>query len=153
MFRLVPTRTWSFSAKLLSSWSVPSMELFFPRCRLCLPLVELYEAPVSRFLQLDKVPLDGSMTLWCISHSSQFYVIIGKLAEDTLCPINQIINEGVGKQGTCPYRSLGYTISHWPPTRLHTTNHHALGLAIKPVFSLSLCLLQPTQLLYKDLMG
>ncbi|KAK4810954.1 hypothetical protein QYF61_013362, partial [Mycteria americana] len=61
---------------------------------LALPLVELHEIPVSPILQLVKVPLDGSMTLWHISCSSQFGVI-SKLAGDTLCPIIQIINEDV----------------------------------------------------------
>jgi len=35
-------------------------------------LTELYEVPVSPFLQPVKVPLDGSLTLWFISHSFQF---------------------------------------------------------------------------------
>jgi len=50
-------------------------------------LIELHEVPVSSFL-----PLKGSMTLWCISHSSLFSVI-SKFAEGTLSPIIQIINE------------------------------------------------------------
>ena len=57
-----------------------------------LPLVECHEVPVSPFLQPVKVPLDGSVTLWCISHSSQFCVI-HKSAECELCPIMQIIND------------------------------------------------------------
>ena len=44
-----------------------------------LALVELHEIPVSPFLQPFKVPLDGSMTLWCISHFCHFFVI-SKLA-------------------------------------------------------------------------
>ncbi|KAK4810833.1 hypothetical protein QYF61_008805 [Mycteria americana] len=59
-----------------------------------LPLVELHEVPVSPFLQSVQVPLDGSTTLWHISHSSQICVI-SKLAEGTLCLIIQIINEDV----------------------------------------------------------
>jgi len=35
-------------------------------------LVELHEASVGPFLQPVMVPLDDSMTLWCISPSSQF---------------------------------------------------------------------------------
>ena len=49
-------------------------------------LVDLHEVPVSPFLQRDKVPLDGSTTLWRVSHFSQFGVI-NKLAAGTLCPI------------------------------------------------------------------
>ncbi|KAK4831783.1 hypothetical protein QYF61_019096, partial [Mycteria americana] len=48
-----------------------------------LPLVELHEVPASPFLQPVQVPLDGSTTLWCISHSSQCGVIC-KLAERQL---------------------------------------------------------------------
>lgn len=36
-----------------------------------LPLVHLHEAPVKPFLQPVQVPLDGSLTLWCISPSSK----------------------------------------------------------------------------------
>ncbi|KAK4830703.1 hypothetical protein QYF61_012872 [Mycteria americana] len=48
-------------------------------------LVELHEVPVGLFLLPVEVPLDGSMTFWCISHSSQFGVIC-KLFEGTLAP-------------------------------------------------------------------
>ncbi|KAK4811750.1 hypothetical protein QYF61_005318 [Mycteria americana] len=58
--------------------------------------IELYEVPVSSFLQPGKVPLDVSTTFWHLSHSFQFGVIY-KLAEGTLCPIVQIINEAQGK--------------------------------------------------------
>lgn len=70
-----------------------------------LPLAQLHEVQVSPFLQ----PLDGSTTLWWISHSSQFYVIC-KLAGGTLCPIIQIVNEDVKQYWTqfCP---LAYTAS------------------------------------------
>ena len=71
-----------------------------------LPLVEQHEAPVSPFLQLVQVPLNGSTTLWCIGPSSQFGVIC-KLAEGALCPIIQIINEIV-QQDQSQYRPLGY---------------------------------------------
>ena len=59
----------------------------------------LHEIPVSPFLQPVEVPLDGSMTLWCISRSSQFCVI-SKLAHGALCPIIQIINEDVEQDWT-----------------------------------------------------
>ena len=64
-----------------------------------LPLVELHEVPASPFLQPVEVPLDGSTTLWPISQSSQFCVIC-KLAEGTLWPIIQIINEDVEQDWT-----------------------------------------------------
>lgn len=37
-----------------------------------LPLVELHEAPASQLLQPVRDSLDGTRTLWCFSHSSQF---------------------------------------------------------------------------------
>lgn len=63
------------------------------------PLVELHEAPVSTFLKLVEVLLDGSTTLRGISHSCQFCLIC-KLAVSTLCPIVQIINKGVEQDWT-----------------------------------------------------
>lgn len=36
-----------------------------------LPLVDLYEATAKPFLQPVQVPLDGILTLWCISPSSK----------------------------------------------------------------------------------
>ncbi|KAK4806786.1 hypothetical protein QYF61_005582 [Mycteria americana] len=111
-----------------------------------LPLVELHEVPVSPFLQLVEVPLDDSMTLWHISYSSHFCVT-SKLAEGTLCPIIQIINEEV-KHYWPQYRPLGYTSSDLPPTALCATDHHPLGPAIQPIFNPPHCLLiQPIRLL------
>ena len=79
------------------------------------------------------VPLDGSMTLWYISHSSQFGMNC-KPAEGTFYPITQISNEDV-KQGWTRYQPLGYTASHRPTTRLRTTDDHSRGTAIQSVFS------------------
>ena len=56
------------------------------------PLVELQEVPVSPFLQPVEVPLGGSATSWCLSHSSQCG-IVSKLAEGALCPIIQSTSE------------------------------------------------------------
>ncbi|KAK4827152.1 hypothetical protein QYF61_015106, partial [Mycteria americana] len=94
------------------------------------------------------------MTLWCISHPFQFWVIC-KLAEGALCPIIQIINED-DEQDWTQYRPLRYTTSHWPLTGLCATDHHSLGLAVQTVFHLPHHLLiQPIfrQLLCEDLIG
>lgn len=88
---------------------------------------ELHEAPVSPLFQPIKDPLDGSTTLWCISHSSQFRTI-SKLADSILWPNIQIIRKWTG---------LGplLKLSYWPPTRLIDTDYYPLGLAIQPVFN------------------
>jgi len=59
-----------------------------------LPLAELHEVPVSSFLQTAEVPLDGSTTLWSVSHFSQF-CNISKIAEDAFCSMIATINEDV----------------------------------------------------------
>lgn len=76
MFKLVFSKTsWSFSVKLLSSWSVPSMQCYMESSLpslwgFALLFAELHEALVRYFFQSFKVPLDA--ILWCVSHSSQF---------------------------------------------------------------------------------
>lgn len=115
-----------------------------------LRLVEHPEIVVSPFLQSVKVPLDGNMTFWHISHSFQFSVI-HKLAEGTHCPvvyISKILNR------------TGLNIDLWdkPPTglQLWATDLPALGLAIQPVLSLLQGLLLQSvlhQLLCEDVMG
>lgn len=59
-----------------------------------LPFVELYDIHLRPILQTFEVPLDGSTTLWYISHSSLF-CITSELAEDAICPSVQVINEEV----------------------------------------------------------
>jgi len=51
-----------------------------PRQDFAFPLIKLHEVPLEPVLQLVKVPLSGSTTMWCFSHSSQFCVIC-ELAE------------------------------------------------------------------------
>lgn len=58
------------------------------------PSVELRKIRLSPFIQPVKVPLKGSTTLWCVSHSSQFHIIY-ELAESALCPSLRVINEDV----------------------------------------------------------
>lgn len=81
-------------------------------------LLELHEVPVE-------VLLDGSMTLWNVSHSSQVSVTC-QAAEGPFCPITQIIN-GDAKQDWTQHRLLGCTSSHWLPNRLCATGHCPLG--------------------------
>lgn len=67
----------------------------------------------------------GSVTLFGTSHSSQSRVI-SNLAEGTLCPFIQIINEGL-EQDWSHYWPLGYTITFWALPRPHPTGCSHLG--------------------------
>lgn len=83
MFNTVPIRTPSLPAKLLSSWAAPVCTGAWGCSSLAsgILFIELHEVVLSLFLQLVKVPLDGSTTLRCISYSSQFitsWAISGK---------------------------------------------------------------------------
>ncbi|KAK4832340.1 hypothetical protein QYF61_021869 [Mycteria americana] len=62
--------------RVLVPWVVPRQVQNF-----ALPFAELNDVPVNPFLQPIEAPLDGSKTLWCIIHFSQFCVI-SKLAEE-----------------------------------------------------------------------
>ena len=79
----------SWSPAYTGAWGCSSSD-----AELALPFAELSKVPACPFLQPVEVPLDGSTTLWCISHSSQFYVL-SNLAESTRCPVIQIMNGGV----------------------------------------------------------
>ena len=48
-----------------------------------LPFKEFHEVPLCPFLQPVKVPLNGSVTFWCISHSSELCIVC-ELAEGAL---------------------------------------------------------------------
>lgn len=100
---------------------------------MALLLVEPHEVPAALSLHLVEVPLDSSMTFWCINHSSQLGVIY-KPAEGTPCPITLIINEVV-KQDWTQYGPLGNTTSDKPPSGPCAADHHPLGLAFEPIFS------------------
>jgi len=60
---------------------------------------EFHEVLVSPFVLAVEVAQDSNITLCCISHSSLFCVI-RKLAEGTLYPTVQIINESVKQDQT-----------------------------------------------------
>ena len=64
----------------------------FPSAGLCFSLVELHKVPLSPALQSVEADFSGSTIIWCISHSSQFYVI-SELADRALCSIVHINNE------------------------------------------------------------
>ena len=56
-------------------------------------LAELCDCPVNAFLQLVKVPLDGSMTFWSVNRSTWFVSSANLLRVHF--PVIQVINEGV----------------------------------------------------------
>lgn len=91
-----------------------------------------------KFLQPIEIPVDGSTTLWCISHSPQFCGIC-TVVEATLCPIIDIINEDAGTGlSTDPWST---TTSYWSPNRPFSTHQHPLSSAIQTIFSPPHCLL------------
>lgn len=78
---------------------------------LVLWFVDLHQICAGPSLQPVEVSLNGSTTVWCLSHSSQ--VCIVALAERAVCPIVQVINGDV-KQYLLWYEPLGSTSSDWP---------------------------------------
>lgn len=83
---------------------------------------ELNEIFGSPFLQLVKVPLDGSTILQCVTHASQFGVT-SKFTEDTVCSSSRSLKKVVEEDWTHP---LGYTATYWSPITLSTTEHQPL---------------------------
>jgi len=65
------------------------------------------------------------MAFQCTSHSFQFCVL-SKLAEGTLRPFVQVIDEEV-EQDWAEYSPLGNPTSYRPPTRLCTTEYVQTG--------------------------
>lgn len=86
------------AAKQLSSWYALACSgacYFSPVAGLGISLCwTLCKSPVSSFLQLAEVPLNGRTTLWQISYSFPF-CIIWKTAESVLCPFIQVNDEEV----------------------------------------------------------
>lgn len=62
-----------FSTTYPSSWT-GAQEYFLLGAGLCISLWPLW-VPVCPFLQIVEVPLNGSITMWCINHFSQFCFI------------------------------------------------------------------------------
>lgn len=134
-----------FSNKLLSSWVAPACPgawgYFPPRCRILHFSVELHEVPVIPFLQ--PAALNGSTTLWPISHSFQLCVIC-KLADGKIFPILQIVNEDL-KQGWS-------SSDPWDtPTGLCTTDDHLRGLAVSQFSNhLTVCSPSSSMMILRD---
>lgn len=98
VFWLMPTRTpRSFSDKLLgqTSWKATTHTWGYSSSgtETAFPTVELHEVPFSPMLQPVQVPLNCSIPIRCMSHSS--LCVICDLAEGALCAIIQVINADV----------------------------------------------------------
>lgn len=85
---------------------------------------------MSPFLQPVKVLLDGHVTLWSVSHLSQFCVIRKLIEVHSTHPINED-----GTQDWVQYLPLGYTISYWPSPRLLASDHQPLSPSTEPAFN------------------
>lgn len=117
------------------------------------PLVEIHEIPLSPVLQPVEIPLSGSATFTVLALS--LFCNVCEVAEGSLCPVVQVINEEV-KQYWTQYQSLEYTTSYLPPTGLHATYLNLLDPAIKTVFNLHHCLFILPVIchpVYKDVIG
>lgn len=91
-----PGVAWAFSAQLPPSHPQPmvvSEIVLHQQQDLAISSAEFGEVHVSLFLQ----PLDGSTTLWFISHSSEFYLTCSLLREHS---VTQTTSENVNRIGT-----------------------------------------------------
>lgn len=105
------------------------MELFLPKCRtLQFPLWNFVRFLSAHLSSPFSIFLDGIMSLWHISHFSQFCAT-SKLAKGTLCLTIQIIKEGVKGADL-----LGTPLVTGVQLRLCATDYHALDLTIQIVF-------------------
>ncbi|GAB0183594.1 mitochondrial enolase superfamily member 1 [Grus japonensis] len=92
-----------------------------------LALVEFHLVPLYPTLQPVQVSLNGSAAFWCIGHSSRF-CIISKLAEGTLCPLIQVIDEYVkelqaSQSHLCAWQDYGAD----PPADYAQANKEVIG--------------------------
>lgn len=113
-------------------------------------LVELHRITLCPFLQPVEVPLNGSVAISSISHSSQYHV--------WLCVVSALSSRFFMKVKLYwpQYQPLGCTTSDWPPVGLHASDDNLLGPAVQLTFSSSHCpLIQPVlhQLVCEDVMG
>lgn len=76
-------------------------------------LVEFHEIPASPLLEPVPVPLNGSETTRCTSHSSQLRIF---------CKIVTLSRSGM-KNPSGPSRTPGDTMSKWPPAGLPAVHH------------------------------
>ena len=78
-------------------------------------LVKPHLVPLCPALQPIQVLLNGSTALWCVSHTSQLF-IISRLAEGTLYLFTEVTDEAE------------HTLKEWRMVRHETTEHVAVPL-------------------------
>lgn len=88
---------------------------------------------VGPFVWPVKAPLYGSMSLCCISPSSQFFIVC-TFAEGVLSPIIQVSNGKV--QVWTPVSTLGCTSGLKSPVRFHVSGHKPLISTARPTSTL-----------------
>lgn len=114
--------------------------LFLPRYRTCyFPLLN-----VKRFLPAHLSSLSRSlcMAAWPSGTSTipPSFLSSADLLQVCSSPSSRSLSKKL-KWDWIRYWSLSYTISYWPPTRHHVTDHHPQSLAIQACFGPSYCLL------------
>lgn len=84
-----------------------------PLMGLSISLVALFKTPISPFLQLVKVTLNGNTAIWWY-HSLQFFIIC-KIPESALCPIIWSLIKMLKSTGplTVHCRCLGFRWILW----------------------------------------
>lgn len=90
---------------------------------------------VGPFAQPVQIPLNGSTTLWWISHSLCW--VVGHFVEGALCLIIWLVNEDV-EQYWCRYWPLGYITGDQTPAGHRAADDNPWNLAVQ--FLVSRCL-------------
>lgn len=110
----------------------------------CTSFAEMPQDSVRPYLQLLEMCLDGSTTLWCVSHPTRS-VPSAKLLRVYFAPssrswtrmFNTLLFNIVNIL-TQP-SPLGYTTSDWPTITLLATRHHPLDTSVQPLFNPACC--------------
>lgn len=115
------------------------MGLFLPVCRTQHFLLNFMSFFVIPPLLTVRVLLDGCVAFGWVCRSLQFCVI-SRFTESALYPTVWIVTEEF-KWAWAQYWPLRHSACYWPPTtRLCTTEHYPVDLAIQAVFTPLHCL-------------
>lgn len=105
-----------FFKKLLSSQLAPTCaDVWGYASPHAIPLLNFFKIPVCPFVQLVKVPLKGSTTVWCVNHYSELCTIC-KLAQGALVPSSRSwrkvlqILAPISSSGVHHFKSLAFCL-------------------------------------------